>query len=1160
MPVRARSTRARVPRRARARLRASCGHRRSRPQRMLIAFGVRATSSRMGDASGHDRTVPSGGVAKDTPTVQSVDLASAETVGTSPPDIPGAQALPVVAADRYLRIDEYARGGLGRIIRARDRRTGRSVAIKEMLGDRADVAARFVREAMVTANLQHPAIVPVYEVGQWPDGKPFYAMKLVRGRALSDEIAAIADLDGRLGLLAHVAAVADALAYAHGERIIHRDLKPHNVLCGAFGETVVIDWGLARRLDESDGAAAPPDLAASAEPWQTHDGAILGTPSYMAPEQARGERADERTDVYAIGTILYHVLAGRPPHLGRDVATLLEQVQTAPPPPLPSEVPPDLTAIVERALARDPAGRYPSAAELASDLRRFMTGQLVLAHRYTRRERLARFVARHRAALAVGIAALAIVSVGATLAIRDILTARGEATAGRDEARARLVASYVDRAGVELVTGHPDRALAYTIASAEQAGFQPDTRLMTGRALEQLPAVRRFREPTPAVGFFVPGTHDLVIGMDEIVRWDADTDEVRWRAAGLHTRDLRLVGRDLLAFARTNTIALKALADGKTIAEITGSAGAAYTGLLGIDAHAKWLAATSPDRVDVFDLASRTLAASIPFAHATRAPKVAPDGERIIVTRTPNAMSVVDRAGNVVGTFQATVGNVELAGDELVYARPVAANGIAQLVIGDWTGKARLELTIGVSEIHALAVDVPGDRVALGTDDGLVQVRSLATGEVVWQVPLGDPVEAVSLDGRMLRVINSSTGVVGFDAASGIEVERAWVPGDSLWSSDDHARLAVHARGTGFAVYAPASGEITALAPTPARITDLAFETDGTVITAGDDGELHRVRDGRSVHRLGAGAPIHTLARLDDGTLITAGAEGAVVVRDREGRELRRFDGGTVAVRSPDGRSLLTATGDAVAIWDPTTGTRVLERKAGGKVLSVRWSSDGRRFAAQGGGKASVWNADGTAVREILFGSFPTGNIALSGDGRWLVRTGELADTLYALDGGADRRLPDVHGSILVARFSPDDSTVLLAGTGSLATWDVATGTPKLRVATNTWITAAAFLDGGRYIIGGGIDRRVRVWNAETGAELLAFTTPAAPRGFIVEPGGKRVGVLTTRGAMIWRIPAFPGTLEELRGLARCRLDLEIRDAHVTARAIDVKACNRAVN
>jgi hypothetical protein len=187
---------------------------------------------------------------------------------------------------------------------------------------------------------------------------------------------------------------------------------------------------------------------------------------------------------------------------------------------------------------------------------------------------------------------------------------------------------------------------------------------------------------------------------------------VRWRAAGLDMNDLRLVGRELFAFARKTTISLGALADGKTIAELTGSAGAEYTGLLGIDAHAKWLAATASDRVDLFDLTSRTFVASIPFAHATRAPKIAADGEHIIVTNTPQAMSIIDRTGKVVGTFQALFGNVELAGDELVYARPIGANGIARLVVGDWTGKVRLELTIGVSEIHALAVDLPGNRFA----------------------------------------------------------------------------------------------------------------------------------------------------------------------------------------------------------------------------------------------------------------------------------------------------------------------------------------------------------------------------------------------------------------------------------------------------------------
>src|SRR6185503_3622740 len=167
--------------------------------------------------------------------------------GAADADAPPVE-LPVVARESYEILAEHSRGGLGRILRARDRRTGRVVAIKEVLRDHRETAARFQREAMLTANLQHPAIVPVYEVGRWPDGTPFYAMKLVAGRSLAGAISEAREREARLALLPHVIAVADALAYAHDLGVIHRDLKPANVLVGRFGETVVIDWGLAKEI------------------------------------------------------------------------------------------------------------------------------------------------------------------------------------------------------------------------------------------------------------------------------------------------------------------------------------------------------------------------------------------------------------------------------------------------------------------------------------------------------------------------------------------------------------------------------------------------------------------------------------------------------------------------------------------------------------------------------------------------------------------------------------------------------------------------------------------------------------------------------------------------------------------------------------------------
>ncbi|MBK9035334.1 MAG: serine/threonine protein kinase [Myxococcales bacterium] len=191
---------------------------------------------------------------------------------------------------RYDVLGEHGRGGLGRVFRARDREMGRDVALKELLHRGASSELRFFREALITARLEHPGIVPVHEAGRWPDGTPFYAMKLVAGRPLKALIDACTKTDERLALLPHIIAVADAIAYAHDRKIIHRDLKPSNVIVGEFGETVVIDWGLAKDISSE----AEPDDAAEDGPYRTSApapgvtvvGSVLGTPAYMAPEQA----------------------------------------------------------------------------------------------------------------------------------------------------------------------------------------------------------------------------------------------------------------------------------------------------------------------------------------------------------------------------------------------------------------------------------------------------------------------------------------------------------------------------------------------------------------------------------------------------------------------------------------------------------------------------------------------------------------------------------------------------------------------------------------------------------------------------------------------------------------------------------------------------------
>jgi tetratricopeptide (TPR) repeat protein/tRNA A-37 threonylcarbamoyl transferase component Bud32 len=358
-------------------------------------------------------------------------LATGSVARPSRPDA-GAPAadLPILSTvdpGRYAVLDEIARGGMGRIYAARDRKLGRTIAIKELLVSDPALHARFAREAQITARLQHPNIVNLLETGAWPTGEPFYVMKLVAGTSLDQAIATRPTLTDRLGLLPNITAVADALAYAHGKRIIHRDLKPANVLVGEFGETVVIDWGLAKDLTDTTAVSDAPVMRRPS--WRdlegaTEVGSVLGTPAYMPAEQAYGEAVDARADVYALGALLYHVLAGAPPYAGKSAAAILDQVTAGPPPSLAARVPgvpADLVAITEKAMAFAAADRYPTAKQLADDLKKFQTGQLVGAHDYTARQLVARWVRRHRTAVAVGgVAVVALAAVGA-LAIHNVV-------------------------------------------------------------------------------------------------------------------------------------------------------------------------------------------------------------------------------------------------------------------------------------------------------------------------------------------------------------------------------------------------------------------------------------------------------------------------------------------------------------------------------------------------------------------------------------------------------------------------------------------------------------------------------------------------------------------------------------------------------------------
>jgi len=248
-------------------------------------------------------------------------------------------------------------GGMGQVRLARDLRLGRQVALKELMFESDTLAARLVREARVAAELEHPNIVPIYDVGTWPDGMPFYTMRYVEGRTLFAALAAASSLAERMQLLPAAIAACNAVAFAHSHGIAHRDLTPANILLGDHGETYVIDWGLAKDLRTHP---------VHAQPLLTAQGEVLGSPAYMPREQAVGDPIDERADVYALGAILYHLVAGAPPYSGRTSSELLEQVRSAPPPSLVG--PRALVAVIAKAMAREAADRYPTARELAAAL------------------------------------------------------------------------------------------------------------------------------------------------------------------------------------------------------------------------------------------------------------------------------------------------------------------------------------------------------------------------------------------------------------------------------------------------------------------------------------------------------------------------------------------------------------------------------------------------------------------------------------------------------------------------------------------------------------------------------------------------------------------------------------------------------------------------
>ncbi|MBL0220106.1 MAG: serine/threonine protein kinase [Myxococcales bacterium] len=1095
------------------------------------------------------------------------DTIDAAEPGT--PEVPAVHALPATEAagvrpdypsliqvdrERYAVARVIAKGGMGRVTEARDLRLGRQVAIKELLPENRDFARRFEREARITARLQHPSIIHVYEAGVWPGGEPFYAMPMVSGQSLDKAVAERPSLAQRLSLIPTVIAVADALAYAHNANIIHRDLKPANVLVGKFGETVVIDWGLAKDLGAQSDPKESLQLRAREATEDTASGSIVGTPAYMPPEQARGELqlVDRRADVYALGALLYKVLVGRAAYEGASAQDILEQVKAGPPIPVPVRepgAPPDLVAIVAKAMARDPADRYTDADELAQDLKRFETGRLVAAHHYTWRQLLARWLRRHRWAVGIGAVAVVVLAIVATISVLNILDTRARA-----DARRRALQEETGRG--EILAGRLGKALAYLLAAAEDGSPGGTHGLLVAEAMQAFETEVAHLAGTRAG--------------EVLVAVSADGARVATATAGTVT--LWESTKPIQTFAAPFEIDALAL-------DATGSRVVAGGG----DGIARVWAANAPA------IARELRAGDAPL----RAVEVSPDGRQLVtagddgdiklwelttgasVTADCHPASVVsahfapagvnrivaasaDGSACVIDTTKTTSGATPLHGHKDGLTSAIWSRDGAWVITTSMDGTARvtssgsgklvvvpLRHELG-SAIRAVAISHDGERLITGGDD--------AVGRI-WELPAVTPQEAEQAaaagnppTARLIATLDRHAGPI---LAVAFSRDDRWV---ATGAKDGLAKIS-DAR----------TGELVASFEHGGAVDALAFTASSDLVTGSSDGSA---RISRLVEppRWDLGSPIHTLAVAIDGT-VAAGKENSVITLlrppyDRAPEFLDGHLGRVLAIAfTGDGQHLVSAGDDPQPIvWNLATGTHSFLHEQPAPIRALAVSRDGSLAATvTGDQRVRLWSiATGDAVRELIAPASVTA-VAFSPDGSSIVaglQTGALA-RWRTRDGVSLGVQPVISGEVTALAFAPSRAVIAIGGhtDARVFSLDEGGGLAAARPLTvdgpTGEVRGLAFACGGHCVITAGADGITRIWDADKGKLL-------GTRGF----HGPPITGLAMAGDTLWlagegtegRIGAYvvrsdTRSLDELRAFFRdFHLPWELDDDDVPIR------------
>ncbi len=1009
---------------------------------------------------------------------------------------------------RYEEIYVEGRGGQARVLNVFDKHLGRRVALKEMVQDPdsppAQAEGRFLLEARVAARLEHPNIVPVHEAGRRTDGRLYYTMRLVHGETLSNKLGNCRDLKERLTLLGAFWDTCKAIAYAHSRGVIHRDLKPANVMLGQFGETVLLDWGLAKLKCAPDSAPCDPDGSLPTDPDLTGDGLALGTPSYMSPEQACGEAIDERTDVWGLGAVLYRLLTGEAPYssgikearIARAMIAGVREVRSLCP-----EAPLELAAIAHKALQRDKKDRYQTAKELADEIGAYMTGGRVRAYAYSPWELLRRFAAEHRTAVLASLVALLAV-VGALVVVSVALgqqtQARQQEQRQRLEAELNLAGAYAERADRHLADyrfasayGFAAMSLRHNPAHPTSPGFQPGfeegfprSRLLRVRAASTALQARhhfsfeplRLLRVEEALGTleFSPDGQALAAGAyDGAGRvWNVRTGEPLMRLEGDGLTTYAVVyspdGKLLATSGKSGDILLWSAADGARIAELSGHDGLVRG--LAFSPDGTLLASAGADRtLRIWDLAKREERALLRgHAAEVRAVVFSRDGARLFSGGIDRGLRVWD------------------------------------LAAGQGSTLARLPFSI-----RDLALSPDGARIAIACDEPTVNVLDARTGE--------------------------PDLILGGNASFVRQV--AWSP--------DGAMLASAGLDRSVRVWNSLSGEpIATLEEHQAIASGVAFSPDGsTLASAGFDGSVRTwtIRPSPLLGLASGGAPLLEVAFSPDGRrLATSSRDGSLRVWDLETkRELHVFRGELkmdVEVSfGGDGR-LLAGAGGVVEVWDVESGklVRRLPLELGS---SARISPDGRLIATgEDTGRVTLWElATGERLQVFEEHTATVFDLEFSPDGRTLASAGKDGQVrLWDVKTGKPRGALQGRGWLSSLDFAPDGRLASAGKEGQVIVWDPATGERLLELEHGQW-TSVRFVGDGPYLATACDDQYVRFWDSRSGELLLITRTPRELMSMDVDPQGRRFAINQGHGFAVYPIDLTALQVDPLEMLEEAR-------------------------